>query len=126
LPYKLGGYGLPKPEFNKRIDIRKIEKKRPGKAFYKCDLFWPNENLVVEYDSDLHHTGPQSITNDSIKRLDLKALDIEVVNVTYGQVRNDQEFEKAAKTIAKHLGKRLWYKEQQFKKAREGLRDLFL
>jgi len=126
LPYKHGGYGLPKPEFNKRIDIRKIAKQRPDKTFYKCDLFWPKENLAIEYDSDLHHTGPERIEGDSIKRLDLKALGIEVVTVTRGQVQNTEEFESVAKSIAKSLGKRLWFKEPGFKKARNELHDFLL
>jgi len=126
LSYKLGGYGLPKPELNKRIDIHKIAKQRLGRAFYKCDLYWPKANTAVEYDSDLHHTGPERIASDSIKRLDLKSLGIEVVTVTRRQMRNADEFENVAKAIAKNLGKRLWYMNPQFENARKNLRGLLL
>jgi len=126
LPYKLGGYRLPKPELNKRIDIHKIAKQRPDRSFYKCDLYWSKTNLAVEYDSDLYHTGPERIERDSIKRLDLKTLGIEVVTATRRQIQSALELENLAKSIAKNLGKRFWYKNPQFQKARKDLHDLLL
>jgi len=69
LPYKLGGYGLPMPVLNRRIDPGKTAKQRPGKDHYVCDLFWPAVNLAIEYDSNRYHTGAVRIAEDSKKRL---------------------------------------------------------
>ena len=126
LPHKLGGYGLPAPELNKRVDIGKAALQRPGGAYYKCDLFWPEANLAVEYDSNLYHTGKDRIAGDSKRRLDLTEIGVTVVTVTSGQVRNVIEFEKLAKLIAKKLGKQLRLENPKFAKARSELRELLL
>jgi len=126
LPYKLGGYGLPAPELNKRISAGTEIKKRWGKAFYVCDLFWQEVNLAVEYDSDLYHTGAKRIASDSKKRLDLAMLGIDVITVTSIQIRNNTSFNSIAKLIAKKLQKQLQYNDAQFIKAQRNLRDLLL
>ena len=131
LPYNLGGYGLPAPELNKRIDIGNVVKrgserynKGSGKSYYVCDLFWPKAKFAVEYDSDSYHTGADRIARDSKKRFDLETLGIKLITVTSRQIRNIDEFENIAKLIAKRLHKRLWYKEPKFLMAKRELRDL--
>gem|GEM_PF-491177 len=127
LPHKLGGYGLPAPELNKRIDMAKASKSRSGKPYYILDLFWPKAGLAVEYDSDSYHTGADRIARDAKKRLDLKARDITVITVTSGQVRSVTEFERIAKLISRNLHGRLRFKNPgQFLKARRELRNLLL
>ncbi|MCL2493759.1 MAG: hypothetical protein FWF33_06945 [Clostridiales bacterium] len=126
LPNKLGGCGLPVPELNKRIDMGKGVLKKSDKSYYVCDLFWPEANLAVEYDSDFYHTGANRIANDSKKRLDLAVLGIDVITVTRRQVRNALEFENLARLIARTLGKRLRYGMPQLLKAQHELRSLLL
>ena len=138
LPYKLGGYELPAPELNKRIDLGYAATLRPGssfnksvssfvrsgRAYYVCDLFWPEVKLAVEYDSNFYHTGADRIISDSEKRLDLNTLGINVITVTSRQIRNIDEFENIAKLFARKLHKRLRYKTPQFTDAKRELRDL--
>ena len=129
LPHKIGGYGLPVPELNKRIDLGGLIRQgsqRAGKAFYKCDLFWADANVAIEYDSDLYHTGADRIANDSKRRFDLDALGIDVITVTRSQIRNAVEFDGMVKRIAKKLGRRLRYTNPDFPKARHELRRLLL
>ncbi|MCL1896470.1 MAG: endonuclease domain-containing protein [Clostridiales bacterium] len=129
LPQKLGGYGLPTPELNKRIDTPYAAKNSavPVKEYYVCDLFWPEAKLAVEYDNDLYHTGADRIAKDSNKRLDLKARGITVITVTNIQIRSAIGFDRIAKTIAGALHKRLQYaNSQQFQKAKRELRRILL
>ena len=129
LPHKLGGYGLPAPELNWRIDTvdSAKSKSRTGKNYYVCDLFWPDADIAVEYDSDFYHTGADRLAKDSRKRLALAEQGITVITVTSGQVRNPIEFERIAKLIAENLQKRLQYRNpQQFLKAKRELRSLLL
>ena len=126
LPYKYGGYGLPAPELNKRINTRKEATYRPGKVYYICDLFWPKANLAVEYDSDAYHTGTYHIVKDSKRRLELTMLGIDVITVTGNQVRDIPSFERIAKLIAQRLHKRLQYDNSKFLKAQHNLRDILL
>ena len=125
LPNYLGGYGLPMPALNKRIDLRKDTKQRSDKSYYVCDLFWQEANLAVEYDSTMYHTGAERITGDSKKRLDLAASNITVITVTGAQIYRARDIENLAKLIAKKIGKQLRYTDPtHFQKAHRELRDL--
>ena len=125
LPYKLGGYGLPCPEMNGRI--RSLKKSRQGmKKNFFCDLYWPHYNLAVEYDSNLHHTGPKHITADSKRRNEILSLGVLVITVTSNHLNTIGEFREVASQIATRLGKRLRYKEPDFSRAHLSLqRELF-
>ena len=124
LPHKLGGYGLPKPEMNKRIEIGKAAKHRPDRAFYKCDLIWEKAAFAVEYDSDMFHAGADRIAEDSMKRFDMSVLGIEPISLTNRQIRNAVEFDAFAKLIAAKLGKQLRFRSRQYPAAQRELRGL--
>jgi len=126
LPHMLGGYGLPAPELNWRIDTGSVGKRGLSKPYYVCDLFWPQANLAVEYDSDFYHTGADRIASDSTRRNALSALGIFPLTVTSRQLQNANEFANVAEQIAKRLGKRLRYDGRQFSIARRELRKVLL
>lgn len=106
LPRRLGGYGLPQPQMNYRIDVGARSHKAASKDYYVCDLFWPDAKIAVEYDSDLFHTGSERIANDASRRNALLAQGVTVVTLTKRQVLNKQELDRAASLLAKALGKR--------------------
>jgi len=126
LPHQLGGYGLPAPVLNKRINRGRSSKQRLDTAYYLCDLYWPAANLAVEYDSDLYHTGADRLTADSMKRFDFSMLGIDLITVASKQIRNAVTFEDLAKLIARKLGKRLRYNDSQFFDAHNELRNQLL
>lgn len=127
LPYKLGGYGLCMPELNAHITPAKSAKRIAGQAYYSCDLFWPDYDVAVEYDSDLFHTGADRIARDSKRRNALASMGITVVTVTNKQMRKVMEFEKVAKILATCTGKRLHHNENpKFHGAQRELRSLLL
>jgi len=122
LQCKLGGHGLPAPKLNKRVDPRKAAKKMTNKKYFICDLFWPEANLAIEYDSDANHTGPDRINDDSKKRTALESSGIKVITVTNEQIQSAYELDIVAKEIAKRLGKQLRINDPKFKKAQRELR----
>jgi len=122
LKYILGGYGLLAPKLNKRVDPRKATTKMSNKKYFVCDLFWPQANLAVEYDSDANHTGSDRINDDSKKRTSLESAGIKVITVTNQQIQSADEFDIVAKEIAKRLRKPLRNNDQKFKKAQRELR----
>jgi len=126
LPYKLGGFGLIPPELNSRIIPSKTTRKISDKNYYSCDLFWPDYNLAVEYDSDFFHTGSKQIANDAKKRNTLVSMGVTVITVTRQQLFNSLEFEKSARILAFFLGKRLRFKNPEFSAAHCALRDQLL
>ena len=126
LPYKLGGFGLARPELNRRIVPSKTDKRFSGKASYVCDLFWPDYNLAVEYDSVIFHAGSGQIADDSMKRNTLTLMGITVISVTKQQLYSTKEFEKTVVAIAKCLRKRLKHNTPGFAAAHHDLRKQLL
>jgi very-short-patch-repair endonuclease len=124
LPYALGGYGLRMPILNHRIDVSDRAKKAASKTFYVCDLYWPDANVAVEYDSDAFHTGAQRIANDSKRRNALIFMGVQVVVVTRQQIYNSVEFNKVVRLLAKNLSKQLRYKNPGFANKHLELRKL--
>ena len=122
LPYMLGGYGLQKPIANYRIIPVKSVKKSSSKGSYVSDLFWPDYNLAVEYDSDQYHTNLSQIAEDSKKRNALNLMGITVVTVTKQQLYSSIELEKVARILAKHLEKRLQFRNPDYARIRGNLR----
>ncbi len=107
LPCSLGGYGLPLPVMNYHVGQNMPRDSIAGKEYYVCDLYWPDVGLDVEYDSDLCHTGPDRIADDSARRGALKELGIDVITVTWQQIRSLRSMDALARLIARLLGKRL-------------------
>jgi hypothetical protein len=105
LPYRHGGYGLPMPDLNHRVASG--ARGGGGRSSYRCDLYWPDAKVAAEYDSDMYHTGSTRIASDSIRRSGLALAGITVVSVTRRQVLSIAEFDKVARLLAKHMGRRL-------------------
>lgn len=126
LPYSLGGYGLPLPQLNYRIDTIKRVKASAQASYYVCDLFWQNSNLAAEYDSDDFHTGVSRISQDSIRRDALATMGIFVVTVTRWQINDGGAMNLVAHLIASKVGKRLVYKDPDFTRKSLDLRRALL
>lgn len=106
LPKCLGGYGLPWPQMNHRIDMSGRSRKAASKDYYACDLFWPDCQIAVEYDSDAFHTGSERIASDASRRNALLARGVTVITITKRQVLDKKELDRTAASLAKALGKR--------------------
>jgi len=126
LPYKMGGYGFKMPILNCRIPLPKAVRKYFTKKYYVCDLYWPDEKVAVEYDSDQYHTASERIANDSNKRNALASIGIRVVSVTRQQLYRNRELESAARTLARHMGRRLFSKKSSFSSNHLKLRSQLL
>jgi len=122
LPQKLGGYRFALPELNQRIALPKSIRKYFSKAYYACDLYWPDQKIAVEYDSDQFHTGSDRIANDSNKRNALASIGIQVVSVTRQQLYNSKELESVAQTVAKQMSRRLQLNRDSFLSTHRALR----
>jgi len=107
LPYKHGGYSLPKPELNYLIPTVETAREPYAKTYRYCDLYWPQAGIAVEYDSDMYHTGATRIARDSIRRNALIDADVIVLTMTSQQLYNWQELENTVRQVANKLGRRI-------------------
>lgn len=102
LPPSLGSFGLPRPELNCPIATNE-----EGVAMRKCDLYWPNQQFALEYDSDTFHSDTSKLHLDSSRRSTLEKAEIHVVSVTKNQVFSRDQLFNLATIASKRLGKRL-------------------
>ena len=126
MPHLLGGYKLEGSKLNYRIDLGKRARTMFGKRYFVSDMCWPEHRLAVEYESDLFHTGPERIANDSKRRNALLFMGYDVVTITRKQVSSFPEFDKVAHIIAKHLGKRIRPRTEDFPSKQFALRTVVL
>jgi len=125
MPYRYGGYGFPMPELNGLVKPIKLAKQSSSKTSFRCDLYWRELDLAVEYDSDKYHQLPEEIAQDAKKRNSLLAMGITVASVTRIQLRSTVEFERLATQLAIHFDRRLRNNESHgFVKARRELRNM--
>lgn len=123
LPYKLGGYGLEQPHLNFRVDVPASMRKLADRSYCKGDLCWPDKNLCIEYDSELHHADHDRRESDARRRSTLISLGYTVITVTPGQIADGGAFNRLAHQVAKLTGKRLRYEDPGFTHAHLALRE---
>lgn len=102
LPPSLGGFGLPRPELN-----FPIETNEGGIVMRRCDLYWPDQQFALEYDSDTFHSDASKLHLDSSRRSTLEKAGVHVVSVTKNQVFDRDQLFNLATIVSKRLGKRL-------------------
>lgn len=122
LPNSLGGYGIPAPQFNYRINIPQRFRKLADRSYCECDLCWPDANLCLEYDSELHHADLERRQSDARRRNTLLSMGCTVVTVTYDQVANGESLNRLARQTAKRVGKRLRLNDPDFTRAHLALK----
>ena len=123
LPPRLGGRGFPLALLNHPFELGAKGKSATGKSFLRCDLFFPESKVAVEYDSDEYHAVDTKIANDSVRRGALECMGIKVVDITRREFFTFNEFEGKARQIARLTGARVRKPTEAQKKARQHLRD---
>ena len=118
LPYKLGGYGFPKPQLNYRIEVSdKVTSskiKQTSRPTFYCDLYWPDKKIAVEYDSDEYHSGAFRIEKDAIRRNALESVGVRMITVSRRQLTDATKMREISEVLSRLLGKRLKYVEKEF------------
>lgn len=106
LPSRLGGYGLPQPELNCRIDLNDAQRKGLGRHHLVVDMFWRKARVALEYDSDGWHASKERLAYDSRRRNLLKSLGLETITVTNEELKSLADLDRIAANLARLLGVR--------------------
>lgn len=106
LPVGLGGYGLPRPKLNVKIEASGLGLSVCQKEAMVADLYWDEARLVVEYDSDEFHAGRGrgKLADDAERANSLSALGYRVFSVPYMLLENPKRLDLLAQQIAYALG----------------------
>lgn len=126
LPTSLGGYGLGMPEMNTAISAPAGTRTLMSYHQYHCDLYWPDEQVAVEYNSRQFHLNEQAVARDSSRMNDLAAYGITALSVTRQQIANPREMDSVAQLVAKAMKRRLRYSRKGYGQLKQQLRrELF-
>ena len=126
LPKTFGGYGLPKPLLNHQINLPVVVSKTTGKTKYYCDLYWPDQKVDVEYDSDAYHATPEGVSRDAIRRNVLASIGVKVVTVSRIQIVSAIKLCEVAKLLSKLLRVRVGFSSSIFVSKHNRLRTQLL
>ena len=107
LPYRYGGYGLPKLLLNSRIDVPASLWPLCSTDYVRADLRVSGTMYVIEYLGEHDHAGKDSMQSDRGRTAALREMGFEVVELTSKQVWNLAAFEIVAKRTAKVSRKRI-------------------
>ena len=100
LPIHLGGQGLPLASAN--APIRTVGTSISTMRY--ADLFWQVWKLILEYDSDLHHSSDNDIGRDSTRRAQLQAGGYHVVTMTRRQLHEPAAFRDTVLALKHAMG----------------------
>lgn len=126
LPCALGGCGLPRPQLNRRIDIGLQGAAVTGSRFFRCDLYWPEKRVALEYDSNDHHLRADESAADSARRNALAFLGVSVVTMTTCHLYSPSETDRVVRVLARHLGITLRPRVASYAARRHALRRVVL
>ena len=122
LPKRKGGYGLPKPLLNPEVKVQTTgaeETRFP-------DLFWEEQSVDIEYQSDLAHGGDWNHYRDSKRQVTLTVNKITVLMLTSTQIYNAADFHELAIGLHRLLGVRIQRLDDTWKAKRDALRTQIL
>ena len=126
LPQRYGGYGLPAPLLNARIDLDSGMQHLAQRNFFVVDMLWPSAKLIVEYDSDMFHVGAERIERDALKRNVLTHLGYTTITLTRRQITNEALFNEVVDKLRIVLGKRKIIPSAKQLQTRQTLRSQLL
>ena len=126
LPRKLGGYGRPKPVANQPIAPKSREAHLVAQHNFYPDLFWPDKQLIVEYDSFKHHSTPKKTEHDARRRNDLESIGYRVMIANRSIVSSAALFSQFADNVRRELGVRSRPETAHCRDSRMQLRRLLL
>lgn len=126
LPVRLGGYGCSVPELNGHIKLSSKIARGLGYEDCYCDLLWRKRKCVVEYTSELHHSGYRKQAKDEMRRAALEAMGYRVFLLTKTQLYTQAAFEGFARSVLRVQGKRIPENSTRFRAAHYELRKMLL
>ena len=107
LPVEVGGCGLPAPLLNVRLEIPPDLRAAIKKPYVVVDLCWPDQRIILEYDSYRWHTAPMAMDSDSTRNEGLRDEGWMVRSVTSGILKNDAMRRLLVSRVMERFGRKL-------------------
>ena len=119
---RLGGEGFGNFTHNEKAELSRDAKLLAGRSYCSCDLFWP-DGLDVECQSVQFHDSSDSFISDSNRTAALSLMGIQVLPLTFEQLKQPDNFDAFSNAVAKALGRKRKPKSALQIEAARRLRD---
>lgn len=124
VPQQWGGLAFARPYANYELPVPEHLWGKTGKRTIIPDLFWPEANLAIEYDSDDEHTGRD---HEDQERQELaQDMGLKVITFRNSDMANLSRFNAKARSVAAYLGRELPSLDTTFLKTQKTLRDMLM
>ena len=104
LPRNLGGYGIIKPQLNKKIMLSSYGSQLLHRNYCICDAVWPLQKVILEYDSNMTHLNPEQHKIDKARLNALSMSGYHVISITADAFRNLSTMDSTFTTLRWTLG----------------------
>lgn len=104
MPPKVGGQESLTLHANQNIEIDRHIQELLESSHLKGDLYLPDFNADLEYDSYEYHTGRYRLDHTQARRNALEAMGIKTITATYGQINTFSKFENFTWMLRERLG----------------------
>ncbi|GJC76904.1 hypothetical protein Aeq9CBH6_22390 [Adlercreutzia equolifaciens] len=94
------------PSMNYEISCTPQATAISGRRTLRCDLFWPEASIAVEYQSREFHSGDLCRIRDSRRTNALQAMGIAVVGLTNNELESVEATDVIVETVRKAQGVR--------------------
>ena len=122
LPVRYGGAGLGGFEHNKNVYLGPDASLIAQRSWCSCDLYW-DEGLDLECHSKTWHAARDSQLSDFARETALQLAGVDVVPLTYDQLRSKRQFDAVARIVASKLGRKVRAKTDAEREVEARLRD---
>ena len=124
LPYKMGGYGLPKPVLNQTISLEKHPANQAKVQSIECDLLWPKDKIALFYDSNSEHLRPHQMANDARRNNALNENGVRTIEITHEQFKSMPYMDHMASALARMMHVRIRPRRDDYYARKVRLRNL--
>ena len=101
---RIGGYRVKIPQSNAPFKLGSTAAKMAGRDSFTCDLLWPEERVVLEYDSKEHHSDPEQAAYDAERASIIEYDGGNLISVTPRIEQSIERFDAMAQRLFKLLG----------------------
>ncbi|MBQ9032388.1 MAG: hypothetical protein IJ106_13195 [Parasporobacterium sp.] len=123
LPFHLGGYALKTPSLNAFAALSPEGCRLTGHQSLMCDLIWPEDKVIAEYDSNLTHLSADQHRTDKSRATALALSGYQLFSITADNLRSFDRLEATFSALRKMLNMRS--RDPELNKYRKKRLELF-
>lgn len=125
-PRRRGGFGLPAPLLNHRVDFDDAARTIAHRSYARADLYWPRARVDVEYEGRSYHEGSMHMAADKARANALAHMGVTTISLFNEHLQSDSLLHDMAREVARAIGFRFRPTDYEDRERRLALRRTIL